>query len=289
MNAPSESPNQSEIDAKNAAFWDEMCGSQLAKQLGITDDSPESLKRFDDWYFDFYPYLFLHIPFAEMRGKKVLEIGLGYGTVAQKIAEAGAHYHGLDIANGPVSMARHRAGLVGARDADIRQGSILEPPFAEESLDWVVAIGCLHHTGNLAQAIGNVHTLLRPGGQAMIMVYNAASYRQFRDAFLKTLVRKLSGPFRSYRQPDADDRERGAYDKNAEGEAAPQTEFVTVTELKQLCRAFSTCTITPENIAKEEFPKLPLLRSRIKKMTRNQLCRSFGPWVGLDLYCRVGK
>lgn len=282
-------PNQSEIDAKNAAFWDEMCGSQLAQQLGITDDSPESLKKFDDWYMDFYPYLYRHIPFAELQGKDVLEVGLGYGTIAQKIAESGARYHGMDIAAGPVSMAQHRCRLVGAADADVRQHSILEPPFEPESFDWVVAIGCLHHTGNLAQAIRNVHTLLRPGGQAIIMVYNAASYRQFRDAFLKTLLRKLSGPFSAYRQPDADARERGAYDKNAEGDAAPQTEFVTVTELKQLCRDFSTCMITPENIAKEEFPRLPLLKSRIKKMTRNELCRSFGPWLGLDLYCRVVK
>ena len=141
--------NQDEIDAKNAAFWDELCGSQLARQLGITDNSPASLKKFDDWYFDFYPYLYDHIPFAELKGKRVLEVGLGYGTVAQKIAESGAHYHGLDIAAGPVAMAAHRCQLVGAKDAAVRQGSILEPPFDAGSFDWVVAIGCLHHTGDM--------------------------------------------------------------------------------------------------------------------------------------------
>ena len=40
-----------------------------------------------------------------MRGKKVLEVGLGYGSVAQRIAENGAVYTGLDIAEGPVEMA----------------------------------------------------------------------------------------------------------------------------------------------------------------------------------------
>ena len=96
------------VDERNKQFWNELCGTQLAKQLGVHDSSPESLKRFDDWYFDFYPYLYKHIPFADMRGKKVLDVGLGYGTVAQKLAESGADYQGLDIAEGPVAMANHR-------------------------------------------------------------------------------------------------------------------------------------------------------------------------------------
>ena len=97
-----------EISKLNASFWDELCGSQLAKFLGIKDSSIESLKKFDDWYFDFYPYLYRHIPFENMKGKTVLDIGLGYGTVAQKLAEAGVGYMGLDIAQGPVSMANQR-------------------------------------------------------------------------------------------------------------------------------------------------------------------------------------
>jgi hypothetical protein len=38
-----------EVSQKNAEFWDELCGSHLAKSLGITDSSVESLKKFDDW------------------------------------------------------------------------------------------------------------------------------------------------------------------------------------------------------------------------------------------------
>ncbi len=289
MNTPSTSPNQSETDLKNAAFWDELCGSQRARQLGIVDNSPENLKKFDDWYFEFYPYLERHIPFPELRGKDVLEIGLGYGTVAQRIAESGAHYHGMDIAAGPVGMAQHRCNQVGATDADVRQGSILEPSFAPESFDWVVAIGCLHHTGNLTQAIRNVHTLLRPGGQAMIMVYNAASYRQFKAIPARTLVRLLTGPFTSYRQPPSDATERAAYDTNAEGDAAPQTEFVTKREFRQLCRDFRTCTIHAENIAREDFFRPVFFKRYIKRMSRDRQCELFGPYLGLDLYCRVGK
>src|SRR4051812_1238283 len=96
--------NQVDIDSANASFWDELCGTSLAKALGVTDSSARSLQKFDDWYMDFYPYLEVHIPFDNFAEKDVLEVGLGYGTVSQKIAASGARYTGLDIAAGPVAM-----------------------------------------------------------------------------------------------------------------------------------------------------------------------------------------
>lgn len=273
-------PNQDEIDARNAAFWDELCGSQLARELGITDNSPASLKKFDDWYFDFYPYLYDHIPFAELKGKRVLEVGLGYGTVSQKIAESGAHYHGLDIAAGPVAMAAHRCEFVGAKDAVVQQGSILEPPFDDRSFDWVVAIGCLHHTGDLQGAIDQVYRLLKRGGDSMIMVYSAASYRQWMSAPVTTIKRLLADPNRYIERKTSRENMRGAYDTSLEGEAAPQTEFVSKAELAHMCRDFGTCQITVENIGAE---------GPLRFLDRPTACRLFGRYLGLDLYCHVQK
>ena len=169
------------VDEKNIEFWNELCGTGLAVQLGIKDQSPSSLKKFDDWYLDYYFYLPIHIPFTAMKDQKVLEIGLGYGTVAQKLIESHAQYHGLDIADGPVAMARHRAAQLGVA-ADVRQGSALEIPYPDRTFDHVVTIGCLHHTGDLAQALREVHRVLKVDGRAMIMVYNVLSYRHWRTA-----------------------------------------------------------------------------------------------------------
>lgn len=116
------------VEDANRAFWNELCGTGLAKVLGITDASPISLKRFDDWFFDFYPYLFSEVPLAELAGRDVLEIGLGYGSLSQKIAESGARYVGLDIAPGPVEMVLHRLRQLGLA-GEVEQGSILSAPF----------------------------------------------------------------------------------------------------------------------------------------------------------------
>src|SRR5688500_1928702 len=95
---------QTDVDARNASFWDELCGTTLAKQLGVTDDSPESLARFDRYYLGLYPYLEGYLPQPRGDGERLLEIGLGYGTVSQILASRGFDYNGLDIAGGPVEM-----------------------------------------------------------------------------------------------------------------------------------------------------------------------------------------
>jgi SAM-dependent methyltransferase len=273
--------SQSAIDQENASFWSELCGSALARTLGITDDSKESLARFDNWYFDFYPYLFDHIPFQEMTGRSVLEIGLGYGTVAQRLAEAGANYHGLDISPGPVSMVRHRLrqnGLTG----DVRVGSVLDAPFENERFDYIVAIGCLHHTGNLQKAISECHRMLKPGGRLIFMVYYAYSYRRFwneRPTTLRYLLREMTGYKGVVAQSSA--AARAAYDANAEGESAPHTDWISKRSLKYLCRQFSKFTGTIENI--DQAPPFSKTPREVSLKTRwPSIC-------GLDLYATAVK
>lgn len=273
--------SQDTISTKNSEFWNELCGSQLAKSLGITDSSPQSLKKFDDWYFDFYPYLFDHIPFSNLKNKEVLEIGLGYGTVSQRLAESGANYTGLDIAAGPVDMVNHRmeqASLPGKA----HQGSILAPPFPNQSFDAIVAIGCLHHTGNLELAIERCWNLLRPGGSLIFMVYYAYSYRRFRMA-PSTTIRYMGREAFGHRGVVGESaaRERGAYDTGSEGDAAPHTDWISVRSLRKLCGTFSGFSAKIRNIDQEPpFSKTP----------RTQLLKSRWPaMIGLDLYATAVK
>ena len=168
-----------DVSQRNAAFWDELCGSHLARQLGVRDASPGELARFDAAYLALYPYLLRYFQREHVEGRRVLEVGLGYGTLTEALARMGADYHGLDIAAGPVEMARHRlAGVPGARPEQVQQGSVLELPFPDASFDLVASIGCLHHTGDLFGAIQEVRRVLRPGGRLVLMVYNRRSLRR---------------------------------------------------------------------------------------------------------------
>jgi SAM-dependent methyltransferase len=265
-------------DASNAAFWDELCGTGLARSLDITDASPGSLARFDRWYFDFYPYLRRHIPFDSLAGKRVLEVGLGYGSVAQLLVAAGAVYHGLDIAAGPVAMVHHRLSAQ-AIAADVRQGSILDCPWPDAAFDYVVAIGCYHHTGNLARAVAETYRVLVPAGGATIMVYNAYSHRRWTRWPLAT-SRALLAEWAGRPAPRASAAERAAYDVDSAGKAAPETVFVSAGYLRRIMHAWSTVSVVRENVD---------LPGPLRQIPRRWLLPTLGPWCGLDLYCRALK
>ena len=266
------------IDENNIRFWNELCGTTLAARLGITDNGAMSLKKFDDWYLDFYPYLYEHIPFDKVSGRNVLEIGLGYGTVAQKLMECGANYHGLDVADGPVAMAQHRADMLG-NAGKVSQGSALAIPYPEEAFDFVITIGCLHHTGDLALAMRQVHRVLKSGQLAVIMVYNALSYRQWMRSPLKSYHR-LRTP--CFEWKNADSKLRNAYDSNREGNAAPSTTFISPEEARQyLSRYFSSVRVVPRNIG-QDFPPA-------RVFPRSLANAWFGSLLGLDLYIECIK
>jgi SAM-dependent methyltransferase len=190
--------------------------------------------------------------------------------------ESDARYHGLDITDGSVEMAAYRAGLQGL-DADVRQGSILNCPYDDESFDYVVSIGCLHHTGDLARAIDEVHRVVKPGGAATIMVYHALSYRQWLLRPWPTFCLAVS---RDGARPPLNIAEDKALDINQDGEAAPETAFVTKRQLQTLCSKFEEIEIQQEHIHAELL---------FKKVPRRIALKLFGPWLGLNFYARLQK
>ncbi len=270
-----------DIDKANEEFWDELCGSRAARSLGVTDASPAALARFDAWYFNIYPYLRRHIDFENAKGKRVLEVGLGYGTVAQHLAFEGAIYTGLDIASGPVSMVNHRLKSNDLQ-GDARQGSILDAPFEDDTFDHVVAIGCFHHTGDLGGALSETHRILKPGGSAIVMVYNGHSYLRWlrypRDTLRQLRHERKKNPEALIAPSEV----RGGYDSNAAGTAAPATEFVSARRLKEYCAAFSSVRIYKENASPGPLNVLGPWVRRLSLVT-------VGPIAGLDLYAHLVK
>jgi SAM-dependent methyltransferase len=267
---------QAEIDRRNAAFWDALCGSGLAQQLGITERSPESLARFDAAYLEMYPYLDGYLPTAAHRAASVLEVGLGYGTVSQILTARGLDYHGLDIASAPVEMVRYRLERLGVDDPEerVRVGSVLDMDHPDDSFDHVVTIGCLHHTGDIPRAVGEVERVLRPGGRALVMLYNSRSFRRIGMA-LRSLPRRIGGE-------GADDEElRGAYDRNLEGEAAPTTDYISAREARRLFAGFAQVNVRRENFDPIVF--------RGRAIDRERLLGWPARVAGLDLYITAVK
>lgn len=274
--------DQSGIDLQNAEFWNTLCGTAQAVELGITDGSQASLKKFDDWYLAYYPYLLHHVPVTTMKDLDVLEIGLGYGTLSQQIALAGARFSGLDIAASPVAMVNSRLEQIG-RPGRAVQGSMLRCPFPDESFDCVVSIGCFHHTGDAQRCMDETWRVLRPGGRAYLMVYNRFSLRQWRQHPRETrtaLWRQLTGRGSTVAVTQA---QRAAYDSDRSGQAAPETQFFSGRDIKRMMRRFRRVSCFRENCD-------PLIDSTGRLIrAREDILGTVGKWLGLDIYIHAKK
>lgn len=275
--APAE--RERSLATANAGFWDELCGTTLARSLGITDHSQESLRRFDAAYFDFYPYLLDHVRPARMRGARVVEIGLGYGTLGQRLVESGAHYTGLDLAVGPVKMLTHRLRIIRGTHGSAVRGSALALPFASNTVDHLISIGCFHHTGDLERCVVETHRVLRPGGTALVMVYNQFSYRQWLRWPGRTFGAWLSDVgFHRTPAASATTDQRRAYDVDSAGRAAPETIFASQRALRRMFDPFAHVEMFTEN----NDSLLPFLPRRVFLST-------LGRTAGLDIYVHAQK
>ena len=266
----STAPGASDLERRNAEFWDELCGSWLARQLGLVGRDPQTLEAFDRAYLDFYPYLLGYLDRFKLAGRRVLEIGLGYGTLGQAIIDRGAEYHGLDIATGPVRMMQHRLALLGTPDDErIVQGSATAIPFSDGTFDFVYSIGCLHHTGDLAASIEEVRRVLMPGGTAVVMLYNANSARQLLRVRLPSAIARLRGRPGPTREDVV-----LLYDANG----VPHTDFVSRRMVRGLFSNYAGVRIETQNLDDVR------IRRRRVIPRRRVLGTPLAHWLGLDLY-----
>jgi SAM-dependent methyltransferase len=272
---------QAEIDRANSQFWNELCGTGLATVLGIKDHSLESLRRFDQAYFDIYPYLLPIVQPERMRGRRVLEIGLGFGSLGHKLAESGAIYSGLDIAPKAAEMTNHRLRLVGLPGRAVC-GSALEMPFADASFDFVVSIGCFHHTGDVQRCFDETYRVLAPGGSAVLMVYNKFSYRQWMRWPWRTFRAGLQQLLFGSRKQRLLDEQRKAYDQNAQGMGAPETILLSMRDLRRMLSRFEGVRLQKQNCD-------PLFFFGRLVATREKLLTSLGRRLGLDIYFEARK
>lgn len=139
--------------------------------------SPEFFADLDDYRFDKLRYLPRLVPFDRFKGRRLLEVGCGIGTDLVRFAKGGAQVTGIDLAERSVELARTNArlnGVEGQVDLEVANGEAM--PFEDETFDAVYAHGVLQYTADPARMVGECRRVLRPGGEAIFMVYNRVSW-----------------------------------------------------------------------------------------------------------------
>ncbi|MCS7210034.1 MAG: class I SAM-dependent methyltransferase [Chloroherpetonaceae bacterium] len=170
------------------AFWNtEACGTHFIQDF--RDD-----KEFYDKYRAFRYQVEWHIPqlvpFAEARGKSVLEIGCGNGADGVLFAQHGAIYTGVDLTPTAVEATRKHFAVMNLPGTfQVENAESLS--FADEQFDIVYSHGVLHHTPNPINAFNEVYRVLKKGGRAIIMLYHKHSFNYYVRIMLYMRARVL--------------------------------------------------------------------------------------------------
>lgn len=154
-------------------YWNEH-----VHDLAITSCSPGSAgfyNELDSYRYDKLKYLTDLIDFSSFRGKKLLEIGCGVGIDLVRFARAGAIVVGVDLSETAIGLARNYFSHEKlTADLHVMNGEKLE--FPQNTFDVVYAHGVIPYTANPEKLIAEVNRVLKPGGEAILMVYNKYSW-----------------------------------------------------------------------------------------------------------------
>ena len=194
--------------------------------------------------------------FEKTTGLRVLEIGCGCGSEAERFARAGAHYTAVDLTNAAVSVTRTRFQLTNVQGCFV-QGDAENLPFADGSFDLVYSHGVLHHTPDTPRTIREIYRVLSAGGRAVVMLYYRDSFnyqvnlrivRRLRAHLLRTelgikLARRIFGETEKdlRRHAELIRQEPGAYldmenmlNRNTDGPDNPLSQVFSKTSALQM-------------------------------------------------------
>lgn len=103
-----------------------------------------------------------------LEGKTALDVGCGGGLLAEGLARGGAEVTGIDMANGPLTVARLHA-LESNLAIEYRQAQAGD---LEEAFDLVTCLEVIEHVPDPAALIRQCAARLRPGGSLFLSTIN---------------------------------------------------------------------------------------------------------------------
>jgi len=109
---------------------------------------------------------------VKLAGSNVVDIGCGGGILAEAMATAGATVTGIDMADGPLAVARLHQIESGV-EVEYRQTTAEELASSEPATyDVVTCLEMLEHVPDPSQVIRSCATMVKPGGHVFFSTIN---------------------------------------------------------------------------------------------------------------------
>jgi len=116
----------------------------------------------------------------DVRGKRVLDVGVGTGRYSDVIARWGGEPYGCDLS---LAVETARRNLAIYPNAFVGQANLFALPFRPKTFDIVYSIGVLHHTPDTFAATKAILEYVKPGGTFAIWVYQKHLFQKYSDIY----------------------------------------------------------------------------------------------------------
>lgn len=148
-----------------------------SKYTGIF--SEEAIERHITDYaeFTFASQMAAWIIHADCKGKRLLDVGSGFGSFVLLSRQNGIDARGIERAEFEIEFARKRLCEEQPDDVYI-QGDACHLPLPDSSFDIVTLLNVLEHIEDNRTLFSEVNRVLRPGGDLYIVCPNYAAIRQ---------------------------------------------------------------------------------------------------------------
>ncbi len=208
--------NKQDLTANITSYWDHHIHDLAIATHPV--GTPGFFRQLDEYRYDKLNYLPRLVNFAAYQGKKLLEVGCGAGIDLVRFARAEADVTGIDLSQTSIDLARKNIEQNGLKaDLCLMNGERMD--FPDNTFDVVYAHGVLQYTADSGKMMAEIHRVLKPGGEAILMVYN-------RNSWLNLMRQVTRVPL--------------------EHEDAPVLKKFSMEELKQLLKPFKSHRIIPE-------------------------------------------
>jgi ubiquinone/menaquinone biosynthesis C-methylase UbiE len=230
-------------------FWNEnpMNYDWENKKTGLKEGTEGFFKRIDKDFFSAADFIEKNgrpfgkiIPFGWIRGKKVLEVGCGMGSVSQLMALAGAKVTSIDLTPRAVRNTNKRFEILRkkAKEKKIKglflekckaiEANAQELPFKNESFNFVLSWGVIHHAPETQKCLDEIYRVLKRGGITSGMVYHKNSIVYYGHYMLLRGV--LMGKLLKYSPRELADRYSDGYQRGG----CPKAEHFTKRKWKKM-------------------------------------------------------
>ena len=153
----------------------------------------EFFEEIEEYRYEKLNYLPEAVGFHRFAGKTVLDMGCGVGNDLARFAKAGAIVTGVDLAEHSIQLAKDNFRFRGLK-GDFQQMNGEQLSFPDNSFDAVFCHTVLHFTPNPAAMVREIHRVLKPGGEAILMTVNRRSWMNLLRRVMKIEVDHLDSP-----------------------------------------------------------------------------------------------